>query len=279
METMEIEGKTIDDAIEKACREFNVPREKLNIEILSEGSSGIFGIGAKKAKVRASRLSLEMELEKDFAKPIKKNTREKEKSKNPPFETSPISPAPKPAIKEASIPVVPAGTPVADKAGELLEGILKRMGFDFSFSRVEDGDSIIFKIKGDGTGALIGKGGQTLDAIQYILNKAVSTLSPDKRKIVLDTEEYRERREDYLVNLATKLAEKVKKTKRPVTVDNMNAHDRRIIHMTLQADAALTTKSRGEGSYRKIVIMPAKKGGNAPKEKRGKSVTAPEQSE
>jgi len=77
--------------------------------------------------------------------------------------------------------------------------------------------------------------------------------------IVIDTEAYRKRREESLVSLAGKLGEKVKKTKKAVTVSHMNAHDRRIIHMALQNDASLTTKSRGEGEYRKIVILPAKK--------------------
>jgi spoIIIJ-associated protein len=114
-------------------------------------------------------------------------------------------------------------------------------------------------IKGDGSGLLIGKGGQTLDAIQYILNKAVGKPGRDRRMIVLDTEDYRDRRDEYLVALAEKLGQKVKKSKKPITVNHLSARDRRVIHIALKDDEALTTKSRGEGMYRKIIILPKKK--------------------
>jgi spoIIIJ-associated protein len=136
------------------------------------------------------------------------------------------------------------------------------MGLDFPVTMEETRDAGTFRITGDGSGILIGKGGQTLDAIQYVVNKAVGVSGEDRRRIVLDTEEYRGRREDYLVSLAAKLADKVKKTHKPITVNYMNARDRRIIHLALKGDVELVTKSRGEGSYRKIVILPAKRNGN-----------------
>jgi spoIIIJ-associated protein len=91
------------------------------------------------------------------------------------------------------------------------------------------------------------------------VNKATNQSENGRKPIIIDSGAYRKRREESLVTLAAKLGEKVKKTKKAVTVSNMNAHDRRIIHLALQNDAALMTKSRGEGEYRKIVIMPAKK--------------------
>ena len=251
MESKDIEEKTIDQAIERACREFNVPREKLNIEILSEGSSGLFGIGAKKARIRAALLSLEMALENDFGKPaVPPPSRENRQRPKQEDVVRPPQSAPERTVAVSAI---------AEKAGALLDGIIKHMGFDFPFSWEEKGETIVFRITGEGTDALIGKGGQTLDAIQYILNKAAIPPGTHKTKIVLDTEEYRVKREEYLVALAARLAEKVKRTRKPVSVDNLNAHDRRVIHMALQGDTALTTKSRGEGAYRKIVIMPARK--------------------
>ena len=101
--------------------------------------------------------------------------------------------------------------------------------------------------------------GQNLDALQYIVNKAANRSGEEKKMIVIDTEAYRQRREDALASLAERLGQKVKKTRKAVTVSHMNAHDRRIIHLTLQGDSSLVTKSRGEGEYRKIIIMPARK--------------------
>lgn len=260
MNSIEIEAKTIDLAIEKACQEFNVSREKLNIEILSEGSSGILGIGAKKARIKAGLLSLDM----DFGRAAEEEALQEKPVTRPPVREAPRrQPEPekiKAVEKSAPRPFVSEGESVAWKAKELLEGILKRMTLDFPVEVEETQDAVILKIEGDGSGVLIGKGGQTLDAIQYILNKAVST-SKDNRRIILDTEEYRERREEYLIALATKLAEKVKKTRKPVTLNLMSARDRRIVHMALKSESALVTKSRGEGSYRKVVIMPARKSG------------------
>jgi spoIIIJ-associated protein len=244
MNALEIEGKNIDEAIEKACRKFNVPREKLNIEILSEGSTGLLGLmRTKKARIKASLLSLQMAAE--------------DKSKTTPEKKIAVAPAPEP---EASEPMVPeSGENVASKAKEILEGILLRMGVKFPVTLEETAEAITLNIKGDGSGLLIGKGGQTLDAIQYILNKAVGKSSKDKRMIVLDTEGYRDRRDEYLTTLAEKLGQKVKKSRKPVTINHLSARDRRVIHLALKSDETLTTKSRGEGIYRKIIIQVGKK--------------------
>jgi spoIIIJ-associated protein len=246
MNTLEIEGKNIDEAIEKACREFNVPREKMNIEILSEGSKGFLGlVGTKKARIKASLLSLDVALEKDF---------------EPPREIKEAAPARKVVEpKKTSAAAIEPGENAAGEAKELLQGILSRMGLKFPVSVEETAEAITLNIKGDGSGLLIGKGGQTLDAIQYILNKAVGKSGRDKRMIVLDTEEYRDRRDEYLIALAAKLGGKVKKTKKPLTINHMSARDRRVIHLALKSDEALTTRSRGEGAYRKIIILPSKK--------------------
>jgi spoIIIJ-associated protein len=245
MESLEIEGKTIDDAIEKACVEFGVPREKLNIEIISDGASGFLGLGSKKAKIRASIMSIDMTIDTP-AEQSRKTIQKK---------PSVSSESTQAAVTEES-----AEEPPATRAKIVLEGILSRMGLDCPVIIEETPDTIILNIKGDGSGLLIGKRGQNLDAIQYIVNKAVSKYSDNRKMIVVDTEGYRKRREESLIALAANLAEKVKKTKKSLTVGHMNAHDRRIIHLALQNDESLTTKSRGEGEFRKIVIMPVKKG-------------------
>jgi len=239
---IEIEGKTIDDAIEKACQEFGLPREKLNIEILSEGSTGFFGlVGSKKACVRASVLSLDLTMESLPEEKTEPTVTDLQSEKATVQQTEETAES------------------LATKAKEKLDGILRLMGIDFPVHVEETSESIILKIKGDGSGLLIGKGGQTLDALQYIVNKASNKNGKGRKRIILDTEDYRKRRESTLIALAEKLGEKVKKTKKPVTVNPMNAHDRRIIHLALQDDRQLTTKSRGEGAFRKIIILPARK--------------------
>jgi spoIIIJ-associated protein len=246
--TLEIEGKTIDEAIEKACQEFGLPREKLNIEILTEGSSGFLGlVGAKKARIKAGILSFDLGLESTPEKRIEQTFEQKEAPKTESRQS---------AVTRESV----TRESLAMTAKETLEGILARMGLDFPVHVEETKDSINLKIEGDGSGLLIGKGGQTLDALQYVVNKSTNKNGKDRKRIILDTEDYRKRREKTLTALAEKLGQKVKKTRKPVTVNPLNAHDRRIIHLALQDDKQLTTKSRGDGNYRKIIILPAKKG-------------------
>ena len=253
MEGREIEGKSIDEAIANACSEFQVPREKLNIEIISEETPGFFGMGAKKALIRASLLTIDMALDTPYAR------REPKPAGAAPAEQGGRPASPPPAASR------PAAAPsddetAAEKAKRVLEGILTRMQIDSPIAAEETEEAIILNIQGDGSGLLIGKRGQNLDAIQYIINKATHRSANGHKMIIIDTEDYRKRREESLIALAMRLGEKVKKTKKPVTVGQMNAHDRRIIHLAMQNDATLTTKSRGEGEYRKILILPARKG-------------------
>ena len=243
METLEIEGKTIDEAIEKACLEFNVAREKLNIEIISEGTAGFLGLGGKRANIRASIMSLDVTLNTPLEQPQKMI--QEETPDDPDY--------------GKFMETEDAGESVGMKAKMFLEGILSRMNLSCSVTFEETSEVIVLNIKGDGSGLLIGKRGQNLDAIQYIVNRAVRKSANVPKMIVVDTEEYRKRRKDSLVALAEKIGEKVKKTKKVVTLSYLNARDRRIIHLALQNEKLLTTKSRGEGEYRKIVIMPAKK--------------------
>lgn len=241
--SLEFEAKTIDEAIEKACRELQLSREKLNIEIISEGSTGFLGlVGTKKARIRARPLSLDM----DFDTPFREAFPEVE----PPVAEIPAT---------GDDPQEEPQGDVAEEARNLMGEILARMGFDFPVTAEREDDCIVLNIQGDGSGILIGKNGQTLDALQYIINKALNKNGSDRKRIVLDTENYREKRESSLVALALKLGEKAKRTKKPVTVNPMNAHDRRIVHLALKNDRELLTRSRGEGDFRKIIIVPGKK--------------------
>lgn len=289
--TIEIEEKSIDTAIETACQEFGVTRDKLNIEIISEGNRGFLGMLAKKAKIRASLLTLdvsfdlkvneqisvanispanvppkielpEVEPPKVELPKIESPKVEQPKVELPKVEQQlKITPKPIPEKREEKEAAAPPATlsPLAVKAKEILEGILEKMSFECQITIQEMPEKIVFNIEGDGSGLLIGKRGQNLDAIQYILNKAINRSDSERKMIIVDSETYRKRREESLLVLAERIREKVKKTKKPVSLSNMNAHDRRIIHLALQKDETLTTKSRGEGEYRKIVILPSRR--------------------
>lgn len=245
----EYEGKTIDEAIRKACEALSVPREKLNIEIISEGTSGFFGLGSKKARIKAGLFSLDNETSGNRFEVFENTEEAVAVTAKPPLKIMDKDPSREEGIDDL----------VAEKAREVLEGLLVRMSLESPVTVEETEDRIILNIHGDGGGLLIGKRGKNLDALQYIVSKAANRHSESRKMIIIDTETYRKRREDSLVALAKELGEKALRTQKPITVSHMNAHNRRIIHMTLQNEEGLTTKSRGEGEFRKIVILPNRK--------------------
>ncbi len=224
MKSVETEGKTTEEAILKACEELGAPRQELEIEVLSNGSSGFLGMGAKNARIRATV---------------------KEKSA--------------PRISEARPLRAVSDPQAAETAKKILQDILRLLEVEATVDLKEESERILLNIKGDGSGLLIGRKGQTLDALEYLINKIVHKDAEDKKRIVVDTENYRLRREDSLVQLAQRLAEKAKRLGRPVTISPMSAHDRRIIHLALQDDKTLRTWSTGSGLYRKVIISPEKK--------------------
>jgi spoIIIJ-associated protein len=210
MDFIETEGKTVEDAIEKACQEFNLSEEMLDIDVISDGAPGLFGfMGTKKAKIKASIKKVEVEDKLELAK-------------------------------------------------KSLERILVGLRTDATVDVKNDGNKILLNINGDGSGVLIGRRGRTLDAMQHIVDKIVNRSLKDRKRIIIDTERYRERRIESLENLALKLGEKVKKLGKPVYITPLNAHDRRIIHMTLQGDDQLATTSKGDGLLRRVVISTKK---------------------
>ena len=254
MKSLEIEGKSIDDAIEKACAELNVTRVKLNIEIIAEGMPGFLGLGSKKAVIRAGIISFDMSLDM----PLEFSAEQKE-----PRARASHGGADAPLAAPLTHHHEEAGDNPALKAQTILAGILSRMDLNCEVTVEETPDTLFMNIKGDGNGLLIGKRGQNLDALQYIVNKAANKPGNGRKIIIVDAEDYRKRQEESLIALAEKVSEKVKKTKKAVALSYMNAHSRRIIHMTLQNNEFVTTKSRGEGEYKKIVVVPVKKAANS----------------
>ena len=223
MNFVETEGKNIDEAIRKACEQLNVSREDLEIEVLSDASSGFLGlVGAKKAQIRATI---------------------KETAAGQSTPTSSLTPHP------SSV----------EAAQKTLLDLLGFLGVNAAVEVKEEEERVLLEIKGDGSGLLIGRKGQTIDALEYLLNKIVHKDNQEKKRIVVDTENYRARREESLDRMARRLADKAKRLGRAVTISPMNAHDRRIIHKTLQDDKDLRTWSTGTGVYRKVVISPEKR--------------------
>ena len=210
MEFVEFEGKSTEEAIENACSHFQVSPEQLEIEILSVGSSGLFGLGGRKAKIKA-------------------------------------------VLREET------STSLLPQAQEILEQLLEKMDESGKVKASQEDDRIILNIETEDAGLLIGKQGQTLEAIQYLITKILAKKSRRKVRITIDVESYRARHNDALVQLALKNGDKVKRSGKSVTLNPMNPHDRRIVHLTLQTDKELKTMSRGEGLYKKVIIFPAKK--------------------
>jgi spoIIIJ-associated protein len=214
METYEFEGKTTEEAIEKASRELNLPVEELNIDVIEPGSAGIFGlVGGKRAKIKVSIRSTPGAENEDVGK----------------------------------------------LAQEVLEKILTLIPIEATIKADRFEDKIILSVVGDRSGLLIGRKGKTLDALQFIVNKIVNKALDQKVDVVIDSEDYRKRREDSLTQIARKMGDKAKKTRKAVTTAPLNPHDRRIIHLTIKEDQELETRSRGEGIMKRVVIIPKHK--------------------
>jgi len=209
METYEFEGKTIEEAIAKACETLNVKKEDLEIEIISEGKSGLLGlVGFKKAKIKVS---------------LKRTSED--------------------AIKLAQ---------------EMLKKLLSYFPIPTKIEVQKTAKEVRFNIIGDGSGILIGKQGQTLAELEHLFYKMVQKQWKGMLpvKIVLDAEGYRQRRANSLVELAKKLAARVKKTGKVFSTSPLPASERKIIHLALQKDKQVRTESVGEGELKRVNIIP-----------------------
>jgi spoIIIJ-associated protein len=245
MSHVEVEANSIDEAIEQALRQLGVPREKAEIEILANSARGLFGLGGRKAKVRATvRSALRLSDELDPTETAQSEERPKEES------SQPARVAPRPA---------PVDLTALAQTGAILQEMLRRMGIEAQVEAATDGRLMI---SGDSSGILIGRRGQTLDAIEYVINRIASRDEDKSGRIVVDTENYRERRRQSLEAMAKRLADRARRRGKPVTLSPMSPRDRRIVHLALQGDASLTTRSTGEGFFRRLVIVPANARGN-----------------
>ena len=203
MEYIEFSAKTVSDAITEACKKFEVTSDKLDYEVIEEGSNGFLGIGAKPAVIKA-------------------------------------------AVKYS----------IEENAKSFLNDVFAAMGMEVVITSVlnEEEKTLDIDLSGDEMGVLIGKRGQTLDSLQYLVSLVINKGNEDYIRVKVDTENYRQRRKETLENLAKNIAYKVKRTKRPVSLEPMNPYERRIIHSALQSDKYVTTHSEGDEPFRRVVV-------------------------
>ena len=206
MEYIEVSAKTVSEAITEACQKLGVTSDKLDYEVVDEGSNGFLGIGSKPAVIKAAVKMLEVSLE--------------------------------------------------DRAKFFLNDVFAAMNMEVVVvvTYDEHEHTMDIDLSGDEMGVLIGKRGQTLDSLQYLVSLVVNKGEDEYIRIKVDTENYRQRRKETLENLAKNIAYKVKRTKRPVSLEPMNPYERRIIHSALQNDKYVTTHSEGEEPFRRVVV-------------------------
>ncbi len=235
--SVEGRGKTVDDAILDALTKLGASREAVDIEVLSEGTRGVWGIGAEDARVRAA-----------------------------PKSVRPAAPkaAPRPQRAPEPEPELPAGASDEEVARHVVSMLVSKMGLEAEVevsapgapADAEDNPPAIVNIKGgDDLTVLIGRRGETLRDLQFITRLIVSRKVGHWPNIVVDVQQYRRHREQALTQLAHRMADKVRLTKQSVPLEPMPPHERRIIHLALRDDPNVMTESTGEGEARKVVLM------------------------
>lgn len=279
MKSIECSAKTIEDAIRQGLEKLDVSLGDVSIDIIQEGSKGLFGImGTKEAKVRLtvkedereddilSTLTKESKPEADetpVSKRQKKHKKQQPQQPKPEAEAQPVkqkAEQPQP-VKPAAVTQPPKHYPAADPATsagaaqEFLQNVTRLMNLEVSIEAgTDDEGNVLVNIHGDTLGILIGRRGETLDALQYLTSLNVNHGKDDYTRVTLDTENYRAKREEALKRLANRMANRAVKTGRKVVLEPMNPYERRILHSALQQNDAVTTHSEGDEPNRHIVI-------------------------
>lgn len=281
-------GGTVADAIASACKDLAASQEELNIEVLETGSPGIFGLCRKKARIRVRRKdgrqppAAKVAVEPDAAvpgedaAPALAETPQKKK-KRPPRERKKSSP-PEPAAAEEKTAAAPPPepTPYLPPPAEALEAVrqdivrlLELMGCPSSTVTVElENQTVLCKVSGEHQEVLTGQDGRTLDSLQYLLRKMTSKLLPERTNLSLEVGDYREQRMEALKEQVLELAAKVRETGMTQAVPALNPSERRMVHILLQEDKEVRSRSVGDGLFKKVLIY--KPGKKKPYRKGGK---------
>ena len=279
--SIRVSAKTLDDAITEALIQLGVTSDRLEYNVIEKGSAGFLGIGMKQAVIEAwikeekkeepeiedIKEAVKEEIASIFEEPAKETSIKEETKKEDakPKSTKAVKPAreKKDEKKEASVkPVKKEEQELAEVEEQTIRAVeqfvndtLKAMNMEVEItSSIDEDGALCVDMKGEHMGILIGKRGQTLDALQYLANRVANKHQAGYVRVKLDTEGYRARREETLKHLAKNIAHKVKRNRRPVVLEPMNPYERRIIHSALQSDPYVTTHSEGEDPYRKVVV-------------------------
>lgn len=286
MEYIEVTGKSVEEAITNACTKLGIPSSKLDYEVIEKGSSGLFGLfNSKPAKIKArekseetddsvkeeAKVEVKTETKAEAKTEVKKEAKPETKKEFKPETKKEVKAEVKTEVKRESESDVMDETKEEPKSepfsAEQKEEIKKQINafldnmfgamnmtvnVDITFD--DDENSVNIDLSGDNMGVLIGKRGQTLDSIQYLTSLVINKNSDKYVRIKLDTENYRKRRKETLESLAKNIAYKVKRSRRPVSLEPMNPYERRIIHSALQSDKFVSTRSEGEEPFRHVVV-------------------------
>ncbi len=247
-QTQEFSGKTVDLAIQNACSTLDILADELKYDVISEGTSGIFGIvGRKDARIKVSLPEINIEEEARVRSEGVQSIVDEAFGKETRIKTPQ-----QPLVTDVSEESVNLGVETLQKMADLITD-------DARVKSETSNDRLTLSIEGGNAGILIGRKGQTLDAMQFLTDKIINRHSDTRVRVRVDIEGYMETRKDNLQHLAFKMADKAKKTGRPATINQMSAQDRRIVHLALKEDNQVRTQSMGDGYYRRLVIFPKKK--------------------
>lgn len=260
-EYLEFEGKTIDKALKAASKDLELPLEKILYDVVSHGSSGIFGlVGVKKAKIRVKTAEKKQGGFQEARSNAKERAKNLVKDAFQLDDDEPNEENIEDASEETTLDTPPEHYEKAMNIGQaVLEKLADFISEDTIVEPVPQKERIVFKVSGGNSGLLIGKRGQTLEAMQYLVEKIVNKQCEQRVRVLVDVEGYLETRKSNLKKLAGRMADKAKKINKPVTIGQMNAYDRRIVHLHLKDNSSVRTQSVGEGYYRKLVIFPKKR--------------------
>lgn len=255
----EFKGKTVEEALTAASIELGVASTDIDFEVIDKGSSGFLGLGAKQAVIRAKKkddnvvVKDEIKTNKTEVKKSESKATNYEKQNNDNDEAASFENEP---AKNQTEKVVENKDEIIKNTYDYLDKLFKAMNIEakVTINFDDSNNNMNINLEGPEMGILIGKRGQTLDSLQYLISLAVNKESKAYIRVKLDTENYRARRKETLENLAKNLSYKVKRSRRSVTLEPMNPYERRIIHSALQNDKYVATRSEGEEPYRKVVI-------------------------
>jgi spoIIIJ-associated protein len=251
-DSVEIRGRTVDEAIHAALDQLGVTRDDVEIEVLSEGRSGVFGVGSQDARVRVTIIGEEYDTEEDEEGPLRPPQEQYEEVEDEEEEGEEEELGPQPvAVSEEE----------TEAAREALERMLDLLEFPNlvtvrTIQRDRGMTNVVLDVAGDDVGLLIGRHGETLASVQFLLNACLGQKMPRNTRIIVDVEHYRDRREQSLRSIAMRTADRVRRERRAVTLQPMPPNERRIIHLTLQASPYVSTESTGEGPERRVVVSP-----------------------